>query len=47
LKLGTLGPGLPAIDDPFPAAMGQSYGGLLLTHLQADHGLFRGVAMLG
>jgi hypothetical protein len=27
--------------------MGQSYGGLLLTHLQAEHRLFRGVAMLG
>lgn len=47
LKLGTLVPGLPAIADPFPVAMGQSYGGLLLTHLQAEHGVFRGVAMLG
>lgn len=27
--------------------MGQSYGGLLLTLLQAEHGLFEGVAMLG
>jgi hypothetical protein len=27
--------------------MGQSYGGLLLTHLQAEHRLFKGVAMLG
>ena len=47
LKLGTLVPGLPAIADPFPVAMGQSYGGLLLTHLQAEHGVFRGVVMLG
>ncbi len=47
LKGGNLIPGLQAIAAPFPVAMGQSYGGLLLTHLQAEHGLFRGVAMLG
>lgn len=47
LKEGSLIPGLQAIAAPFPVAMGQSYGGLLLTHLQAEHGLMRGVAMLG
>ncbi len=47
LQDGTLVPGLPPLDAIFPVAMGQSYGGLLLTHLQAEHGLFRGVAMLG
>ena len=47
LRDGTLVPGLPAIANGFPVAMGQSYGGLLLTHLQAEHGIFRGVAMLG
>lgn len=47
LQDGTLVPGLPPLGDIFPVAMGQSYGGLLLTHLQAEHGLFRGVAMLG
>jgi acetyl esterase len=44
---GTLIAGLPALTNPFPLGMGQSYGGLLLTHLQAEHGLLRGVAMLG
>lgn len=44
---GTLIAGLPALARPFPIGMGQSYGGLLLTHLQAEHGLLRGVAMLG
>lgn len=38
---------LPAIANAFPFGMGQSYGGLLLTHLQAEHGLLKGVAMLG
>jgi pimeloyl-ACP methyl ester carboxylesterase len=47
LRDGSLMTELPAIDNPFPVAMGQSYGGLLLTHLQAEHGLFKGVAMLG
>lgn len=44
---GTLIDGMPAVDNPFPVGMGQSYGGLLLTHLQAEHDLLRGVAMLG
>jgi hypothetical protein len=44
---GTLIAGVDALADPFPLGMGQSYGGLLLTHLQAEHGLMRGVAMLG
>jgi len=47
LRDGELVAGMPALSDFFPVAMGQSYGGLLLTHLQAEHGLFRGVAMLG
>lgn len=47
LQDGTLISGLPALDGLFPVAMGQSYGGLLLTHLQAEHGIFKGVAMLG
>jgi pimeloyl-ACP methyl ester carboxylesterase len=47
LRNGSLISELPAIDNLFPVAMGQSYGGLLLTHLQAEHGLFKGVAMLG
>ncbi len=47
LKAGSLLPSVPAIKNPFPLAMGQSYGGLLLTHLQAEHSLFRGVVMLG
>jgi len=47
LRDGSLTAQLPALADLFPVAMGQSYGGLLLTHLQAEHGLFRGVAMLG
>lgn len=38
---------LPPIPNLFPVGMGQSYGGLLLTHLQAEHGLLEGVAMLG
>lgn len=44
---GTLVEGLPPMPGLFPVAMGQSYGGLLLTHLQAEHGVFRAVAMLG
>jgi len=44
---GTLVADLPALSNPFPVGMGQSYGGLLLTHLQAEHGLLQGVAMLG
>ena len=47
LKSGSLLPSLPALDAVFPVAMGQSYGGLLLTHLQAEHGLLRAVALLG
>lgn len=47
LGQGTLVAQLPAITNAFPVAMGQSYGGLLLTHLQAEHGLLKGVAMLG
>lgn len=47
LTQGTLIADLPAVTNPFPLGMGQSYGGLLLTHLQAEHGLLRGVAMLG
>lgn len=47
LANGTLMAQLPAIADAFPFGMGQSYGGLLLTHLQAEHGLLKGVAMLG
>jgi alpha-beta hydrolase superfamily lysophospholipase len=47
LREGTLLAELPPLPDLFPVAMGQSYGGLLLTHLQADHPTFEGVAMLG
>lgn len=47
LQDGSLIPGLPPLAEVFAVAMGQSYGGLLLTHLQAEHGVFRGVAMLG
>lgn len=47
LRDGSLISELPAIDNLFPVAMGQSYGGLLLTHLQAEHAIFKGVAMLG
>lgn len=47
LRDGRLLAGYPAVPDAFPLAMGQSYGGLLLTHLQAEHRLFKGVAMLG
>lgn len=47
LQDGSLISELPSISNLFPVAMGQSYGGLLLTHLQAEHGLFKGVAMLG
>ena len=47
LRQGTLDPRIPAVPDLVPLAMGQSYGGLLLTHLQGEHGVFRGVAMLG
>lgn len=44
---GTLVEALPPLPGLFPVATGQSYGGLLLTHLQAEHGVFRAVAMLG
>ncbi len=47
LMTGELHPGLPPLPGLFAVGMGQSYGGLLLTHLQAEHGLFKGVAMLG
>lgn len=47
LAEGTLVAGVPALTSAFAVGMGQSYGGLLLTHLQAEHGLLRGVAMLG
>lgn len=47
LRDGTLVEGLPALPGLFPVAMGQSYGGLLLTHLQGEHAVFEGVAMLG
>ena len=47
LREGSLLPDLAPLPKLFPVAMGQSYGGLLLTHLQAEHGLFEGVAMLG
>jgi pimeloyl-ACP methyl ester carboxylesterase len=47
LRDGSLISELPAISNLFPLAIGQSYGGLLLTHLQAEHRLFKGVAMLG
>ncbi|MCK9543616.1 MAG: hypothetical protein M0R03_16480, partial [Novosphingobium sp.] len=47
LREGGLDPRVPAMPALFPVAMGQSYGGLLLTHLQAEHGVFAGVAMLG
>lgn len=47
LTKGTLIAQLAAIADALPFGMGQSYGGLLLTHLQAEHGLLKGVAMLG
>ena len=44
---GSLMAELPKLANLFPVAMGQSYGGLLLTHLQAEYGVFQGVAMLG
>src|SRR5690606_38876409 len=47
LRAGALDHRLPALPNLFPVAMGQSYGGLLLTFLQAEHRLFQGVAMLG
>jgi alpha-beta hydrolase superfamily lysophospholipase len=47
LREGTLDSRLPALPDLLALGMGQSYGGLLLTHLQANHALFDGVAMLG
>ncbi|MBV9842742.1 MAG: hypothetical protein JOY99_14610 [Sphingomonadaceae bacterium] len=47
LRNGEVDAGLPPLRDLFPVAMGQSYGGLLLTHLQAEHRVFKGVAMLG
>jgi len=47
LRDGNLIPVFPPLEGLFPIGMGQSYGGLLLTHLQAEHGLMRGVAMLG
>lgn len=47
LQDGSLISALPALPGLFPVAMGQSYGGLLLTHLQAEHAVFKGVAMLG
>jgi len=47
LQAGDLNDRLPPFPDLFPIGMGQSYGGLLLTHLQAEHGIFGGVAILG
>lgn len=47
LQEGRLDPRIAAMEQVFPVGMGQSYGGLLLTHLQAEHGLLAGVAMLG
>ena len=44
---GSLVAGLPPLASVFPLGMGQSYGGLLLIHLQAEHDLLCGVAMLG
>jgi len=47
LSDGSLVAALSPLETVFPLGMGQSYGGLLLTHLQAEHRLLRGVAMLG
>ncbi|MFZ4603280.1 MAG: hypothetical protein ACOYM8_12575 [Caulobacterales bacterium] len=47
LKAGTLDPRIPPLADIRAFGMGQSYGGLLLTVLQAQHALFEGVAFLG
>lgn len=47
LRDGTLDPRIPPLPGLVPLGMGQSYGGLLLTHLQAEHALLSGVAMLG
>lgn len=47
LRKGTLDSRLPALPDLLALGMGQSYGGLLLTHLQASHPILDGVAMLG
>ena len=47
LERGTIDERLPAVVGPVVVGMGQSYGGLLLTVLQAGHAKFDGVAMLG
>ena len=47
LRDGTVDERLPPIDQPTTIGLGQSYGGLLLTILQAEHPTFDGVAMLG
>lgn len=47
LRAGDVTESLPAVPDPVAIGMGQSYGGLLLTVLQAEHPTFAGVAMLG
>jgi hypothetical protein len=47
LRKGTVADGLPALPSAVAIGMGQSYGGLLLTVLQAEHRTFSAVAMLG
>jgi alpha-beta hydrolase superfamily lysophospholipase len=47
LKAGTLHPAVAAVPDLVPLGIGQSYGGLLLTVLQANHPTFAGVGFLG
>lgn len=44
---GTLHPGLGPVAGMVPIGLGQSYGGLLLTVLQANHRTFAGVGFLG
>ena len=47
LREGTISAGLPALPDLAAVGTGHSYGGLLLTMLQASQPLFAGVGMLG
>jgi alpha-beta hydrolase superfamily lysophospholipase len=47
LKDGTLDPAVDTVPDLIHVGIGQSYGGLLLTLLQADHPTFAGVGFLG
>ena len=47
LASGAVDPSLPAVADPVVIGLGQSMGGIFLTVLQANHGGFDGIGVLG